>query len=487
MAIDIGAASGRAIVGYLKDKRLVTKEIHRFTNGDVFWIDKRIRNIYNWYEEIIVALQKYSQQFGAELYSIGVDSMGEDFALIDKAGQIIMLPPSYRSVSVDRELLEIEERDYGNEEIYNICGNQSVANDTLRQLISIINKESNVIERADGLLFLGDVFHYLLCGNRSVEHSLASYGKLYNQHKQCWEDSIFEAFQIPKALKGNIVYCGDHIGNVHQEICRDGGIEYGTKVIVPSTHDTACAALAVPDEKEDWAFISSGSWSLMGIQTDAPIINKEAWKFNCSNSSMPIRKNMFKKLIAGMWIIQRCKREWKIESFDEIVECAKTNMDNNYYFDPDTPELYNPDSMTRQICSIIKRNYGDELNPNDVKSIARICFESLALKYRYVLDKLESISNRQINKIYILGGGSKNALLNQLSADACNRPVFTGIEEASAIGNILCQMYGSKEITENEVKQILRDSYSLTSYRPGNKELWEHKYEEYLRSCCLNG
>lgn len=485
MAIDIGAASGRAIVGYLEQNRLMIKEIHRFETGDIFLINARVRNVQYWYGEILNALKQYSFIFGSELYSIGTDSMGEDFVLLDRSGGILRVPPSYRDLKCDKRVIAREESLYGNERLYEICGNQSVSNDTLRQLISLSLYEAEVLERTDGLLYLGDFFHYLLCGSRSVEHSLASYGKLYNQREQCFEDSIFSSFHIPEALKGSITLCGEELGDIHREIGRDTGIKSGTRVISPCTHDTACAAFAVPADGNEWAFISSGSWSIAGIATDYPVINKRAWKFNCSNSSMPFGKNMFKKLIAGMWIIQRCSREWGIRSFSQIVSKAQSVRENRFYFDPDLPELYNPSSMTKQLCRIIRQNYGTAIDPRDVGFIACICFESLALKYRYTLDEISRITDRRIREIYIVGGGSRNNLLNQMTANACGYPVITGIEEASAVGNLLCQMAGSGEIALCDRAELLKNSFPLSVYEPAEKELWEEKYDSYIKICRL--
>jgi len=485
LAIDIGSSSGRAFVGRLENGILVSEEIHRFRTRDVFFINQRVRNIYRWFDEILLALTKYKSNYGRKLNSIGVDSMGEDFALIDKVGNIITIPPSYRDLANIDSVLEIEEKNYGNENLYKICGNQSVNNDTLRQLIAMTEMHNSPLSNAGGILFLGDIFHYLLCGNKSVEHSLASYGKLYNQIKKDWDDSIFDAFCIPDNLKSNIVYSGDKLGKVHKELCEDVGLDCNIEVITPCTHDTACAALTVPDEDNDWLFISSGSWSLIGMETDMPVLSKLAWKHNFSNSSMPIRQNMFKSLTAGMWIIQKCQREWNDYSFDKIVTLAKSTESTELYIDTDAPDFFNPVSMTEAISASIKLRYGVLIDSNDVGTIARICFESLALKYRYVIENLEKAADKgqAANKIYILGGGSLNHLLNQFIANVCNKKVFSGIDEASAIGNLLCQMYGNNELkSKSEMKDVIKRSFSTIQYKPQDESTWEQKYSSYLCS-----
>ena len=212
-------------------------------------------------------------------------------------------------MSVDSKVLEIEEARYGNLRLYEVCGNQSVNNDTLRQLIKLGLEEDSVLDRAAGLLFFGDLFHFFLCGSRAVEHSLASYGKLFGQKNQAWDDSIFSAFGLPAGLKAPVVRCGARLGKVYRPLWEGAGLSKAPEIVAPATHDSACAAFAaMPGECT--VFISSGSWSIIGIRTDEPILTEAAWRFNCSNSSMPLRANMFKKLVAGAWVIQRCQREW---------------------------------------------------------------------------------------------------------------------------------------------------------------------------------
>lgn len=486
IAIDIGAASGRAIVGRLEDNKLVTEELHRFETGDVFLFGNRIRNLYRWYEEILHALKKYAASFSTTLSSIGVDSMGEDFVLLDQQGNLLKMPRAYRDVPNDERIIQIEEEKFGNESLYTICGNQTCQADSLRQLISLANETPSVIDRASGLLFFGDVFHYFLCGSRSVELSLASYGKLFNQKMQNWEPRIFRSFGIPQEVQPRIVRCGETLGTVYPEICRDVGLQNTPKVIAPCTHDTACAAFAVPDKGNDWLFISSGSWSIMGMETEAPIITKDGWRCNCSNSSMPLHSNMFKNLVAGMWVIQRCQAEWFGPSFEEIVKIAENIHDNQWYFDPDADALYNPQSMTQAIVDAIRHTYGVSLAPDAIGLIARASFESLALKYRFTMDNLFKISKRTAMRIYILGGGSRNHLLNQLTANACGLPVYTGIAEASAVGNLLCQMAGCGEISSrDEAKNVLINTFPTTVYQPMERGLWKRKFEDFLRATGL--
>ncbi len=482
VAVDIGAASGRVVVGWIERGRLYTEEIHRFITGDIFLVDRKIRDIYRWLYEIRSALKLYGKRYHDVPAAIGVDAMGSDFVLTDRAGNILRMPLSYRDSGFDDDIQDFVEKQYGAWNIYKITGNQSMPSDTLHQLIRLVRTEDFSIERADGILFLGDAMHYLLCGCRSVEHSLAGYGRLFHQREHDWEDSIFRAFHIPTAIKSRVVYCGDMLGTVHRQICTDAGFAEDISVITPCTHDTSCAALSVPDEGDDWIFISSGSWSLMGMETREPIITEEGWRFNISNSSMPFRTNMFKKIITGMWIIQQCQKAWGDIEMEKIVRLAEKSGKNNIYIYPDDNAFYAPEHMPQAISQNITGNYGVNISGGDVGRIANIFFESLALQYRYCAEKLMEISKRKIRKLYIVGGGSKNTLVNQYVANAAKLPVLTGVTEASATGNLLCQMYGNKEVgSKSEIKEILKNTYPVKCYVPQNTEEWEEKFQEYKK------
>lgn len=480
IAVDIGSGSGRLFVGWLEDGKMNLEELHRFETGDVCILGKHVRNVYRWHEEIVRGLKKFSEKYGDQLCSIGVDSMGEDIVVIDKRGEILYSPLSYRDVVAAPEVLKLEEEKMGNREIYMRCGNQSVQNDTLRQLITLSLREDEPLKEAAGMLFLGDFFQYMLCGHAATESALANYGKLYNQHTGTWDDEIFKTFGIPDALKMEIVFCGDKLGKVYPMICKDAGIKNEPDVISSSIHDSSCAAFSVPDMGDDWAFISSGSWSIVGVQTDEPIITENGWQLNFSNSYMPMRKNMLKRLVAGMWIMQRLQKEWKKYSFSELVELASTIEDNNCYFNPDDERLFNPESMCQGIADIVNEQYGTNVDPADAARISRIVFESLALKYRFILDKLRSLCGRSIDKFYVVGGGSYNQLLSQLTADACEIPVYTGIHEASVIGNLMTQMIGSGELEDSAAaKKVIAYTFPLSCYQPRNPELWKRKYEAF--------
>jgi len=466
MAVDIGAGSGRAFVGRLGEGRLTMEEVHRFRTDDMAWRGRHVRNLYRWYDDILEGFRRYAAVYEAPLASVGVDTFGTDFVLLDRFGDMIGLPTSYRYAALPQAAFELESARFGSEQLYALCGNHSMKNDALLQLIAMSLDREEPLSRADCLLFLADLFHYLLCGRRCAEVSLASYAKLYNQRSHGWEDRIFEAFDLPKRLQTPIVHSGDVLGKLAPEICADVGLGEPPDVIAPAGHDTACAAFAVPDSDPGAYFISSGSWSLVGLATERAILTRDAWAFNASNSAMPIGANLFKKNVAGMWIAQRCQREWGGIAFEEIASRAERVTNNAFHVDVDDERLFNPPSMTRAVCELAGEQ-GAQLAPDDVGAVARICFESLALKYRYAIRNLERISGQAARAIYIVGGGSRNALINQLTADACGVPVMAGLDEASAVGNLLMQMYGHGEIdSAEEAKAVVRRSFAFQRYTP---------------------
>lgn len=488
LAVDIGSESGRVYAGYVSDGKVYTEEIHRFQTQFMQAHHKSLRNIYRYHEEIIKALGQYAASYGKELESIGVDSWGSDFVLLDRDGNISRLPASYRATSESSDAAEIIEQRFGLKNVYFRTGNQAMPTDTLSQLVRLIRDRDPAMDDPGGILFMGDAYHYLLGAAASCEHSLAGYSRFYNNGKDCWDEEIMERFGLPQTLRMPVVRAGDVIGCVDPVILREAGIEGEVKIITPCTHDTSCAALAVPDLGSDWAFISSGTWSLLGTETEAPVINELSYRYNLSNSSMSLGTNMLKKNIQGMWIIQQCRRAWgDSESYEELVRLAEAQEDNECYIDVDREEFYSPDNMAKAVAGAVNRDFGTEVNWRDRGKISRICYESLALKYRWYCDKILTAADKKISRIYILGGGSKNKLLNQLTANATGYPVCTGVTEGSSVANILLQAYGSGEVkSKKEMRQIVCGTFEKQTYCPENKEIWDKKYDAFIRRISHN-
>lgn len=481
LAIDIGSESGRAFVGYLDSGTLVCDEIYRFKTQFTQVREYSIRNIYGYLDEIINSMRIYKDKYGDELGSIGVDAWGSDFVLVGRTGDILKLPSSYRLSSVSTDVSSIVEERYGQKDLYYLNGNQHMPADTLHQLLRLQQSNDPSIDDPQGILFIADIFHYLLGGRLCCEHSLASYCRLFNAEKDTWDLDAFRAFDIPETICTEIVHPGTCTGYVSRNILLEAGLKEPVPIIIPCSHDTACAALSVADPGEDWAFISSGTWSLLGTETEKPVINDIAYINNYSNSSMPLKTNMFKKIITGTWIIQQCAKAWGIKDYNEIVNLADAAKDQNCFIDINGTEFYAPDSMPRAISNAVKRDYSVDVPENDIGQISRIVFQSMALRYRYYLEQLIKATGKEINKIYILGGGSRNRLINAFTASACNRVVSVGVYEASSVGNLLLQAYGCHELKDKqEMRKTVMASFPQTLYFPSDKKLWDDKYAAFL-------
>ena len=478
MAIDIGSESGRAIIGCLEGKKLKIQEIFRFKTQDLFLNKKLVRNVYRYYEEILEALGIYANEFGPELSSIGVDAWGSDFALLDNRNQLMFLPISYRDGFARNMHLIVEEK-IGIDQVYDLTGNQMMLSDTLHQLLAL-KQNGFDLTQAKSIVSIADLFHYFLCGAINYEHSLASYCRLFDNNKQDWADEIFEALDIPKGLKTEISHSTEKVGILYKEICGLSGLKNDVDIITPCAHDTACAAFAVPDLQDDWGFISSGTWSLVGMETNKPVINEISKKFNVSNSGLPFGKNMFKRCVAGMWLIHQCKRLWGKYSYGEITQLAKDAKTNHIYIDTDYSGFYLPKNMLTAIYDYIEEKYGMEIDVQNIGNVARIIFESLALKYRYIFDYLVKASGKPIHRVYILGGGSRNELLDQFTANVTKMNVYVGMEEATSVGNILLQIYGKGEINSEEyIKEILINTFPQKCFKPQDSNEWEAKYKTW--------
>ena len=481
LAIDIGSESGRAIVGYLEDGKIHTEEIYRFKTQFMQVRNRSLRDFYRYHEEILKALSIYRERFGRRLDSIGVDAWGGDFVLLDRGGNISRLPESYRSNAEVDDVAGIVEKNFGTHNLYLRNGNQRMPTDTLHQLIRLRNTNDPSLDDPRDLLFVADVFHYMLGADPCCEHSLASYSRLFNVDTDSWDEEIIRAFDLPLSMRSRIVQAGETIGYVDETILAQTGLEGPVSIITPCSHDTSCAALSIADMGDDWAFISSGTWSLMGIETVECVRNDIAFAYNFSNSTMPLKCNMFKKNITGTWIIQQCSKNWGNADYNDIVNRAEAAEENDYSIDINASDFYAPENMPLAISNALQRDFGVYIDPQDQGAIARIVFSSMALKYKYYLTHLLEAAQKKIKRIYILGGGSKNRLINQFTASATGYPVCVGVYEASAVGNLLLQMHGSGELADKAtMRRIVMDTFPQKTFEPQEKQLWEQKYILYL-------
>ena len=481
LAIDIGADTGRAIVGWLEQDRLVMRELHRFPTRNTSILGKRTRNIYRWYEEIVTALHLYVREYGSCLDSVGVNAMGHEFSLLDGDGQIIRFPMSYRDSKFGRrEVNALIEQRMGKDTVYQITGNQAMDADTFVQFLIAHENREEAFQHAKGLLFLADTMHYLLGARPCCEMSLASYSRLLNQRNYTWSEELFQAFDFNRKLGMPLVWAGETIGVVDRELCAQVGLETQPWIITPCGHDTADAVVAMPDCFGSSAFISSGTWSLLGFETATPVISPASCQANVSNSTTGFGRNMFKKNVTGMWLVQQCHTRWNIP-YDEIVLRARQADSMQMTIDVDASRYMYTTRMAQAIAEDLQERYGKAVSPDDSGLLARVIYESMAMKDRYTFEKIFHAMGKTPDNIVVLGGGAQNHYLCQLIANVMNLDVYAGHKEATAFGNLAMQLYGCGELTSRkDVKRTANRSVEYMRFSPQEPAVWQDRYERFL-------
>ena len=442
IAADFGAGSGRVIVGTPSAEGIQLEEIHRFENNQKM-IDGHLRWDFNaLFNELKTGLKKAFAKYGDEIESIGIDTWGVDFGLLDKDGKLISTPVCYRDDRT-KGMLELAFQKLPKEEFFQHAANQFMEINTAFQLLSATVETSpcgvSELQRAEKLLFMPDLFNYFLTGKCYNEFTISSTSQLMNSLTHQWDNVIFDRLGLPKHLMQEIIYPGTVIGRLTDELAEElGG---NANVVAVGSHDTASAVASISDNSNDWAFISSGTWSLMGTPTKEPIISQEAFDAAFTNEGMTDGRIRFLKNITGLWLIQQLVKEWEQEGYkcdySELVKEAELSEFNSS-FDVDDASFMNPDKMSEAIVSYLKER-NDDIPVTKGDFMRCICI-SLAKKYAEVKTQMERCTNKKINKIYIVGGGSRNQLLNKLAAEYTGCEVIKGEVEATAMGNILVQV-----------------------------------------------
>lgn len=480
LAFDLGATSGRSILGTLENGRLQMKELTRFPN-QMLQIGKHFHwNIYSLFEHFKAALDAVKEE-GVEISSIGIDTWGVDFALIADDGTILGAPYAYRdphTQGIPEKFFEIVSR----EKVYGLTGIQVMNFNSLYQLFALKQNNSSLLEAASEMLFMPDALSYLLTGNKVVEYTIASTSQILNPKTKQFETQLLEAAGISPEILGKIVMPGHVVGTLTDDLAEES--ELGkVPVIAVAGHDTGCAVAAVPAENENFAYLSSGTWSLMGIEVKDAIINDETFALNFTNEGGIEGTTRFLKNITGMWLLEQCLKEWKKEgityAYEKLVKMAESAPAFQSLIDPDHASFANPVSMTKAIIEYCEAT--DQPAPSNHAEFVRCIFESLSLKYKYVLGKIKGLAPFPIEKLHVIGGGSKNPLLNQWTANALGIPVIAGPSEATAIGNIMIQAKAAGCVDSHaEMRRIIRESVHLEEFVPDNNEVWEAAYQKYL-------
>jgi rhamnulokinase len=487
-SVDLGAESGRCMAGTLEGGKLVLEELHRFPTRGILVMGSLKWNIYRFYEEILTGLRKYAERYGGELCSIGVDAWGVDYGLLDRNKRLLGLPYCYRDSRIAGTAAKVLPH---KEWLYRKTGIQFLEINTLNQLIAEKEEPGSLLGQSGGLLFIGDLLHMLLGASPACEYTVASISMLVNTGEKRWDSEIFERFDIPAALQTPLCFAGDTIGFLRDDIADNAGLNRGVAIIVPGVHDTASAALAIPAADEDFAYISSGTWSIAGIELDKPVLNEAACEMNISNSGGVLGKSLFLKNVMGLWIIQECKRQWNKTrpdlDYNGIMALAERARPFFAFIDPDDDVFFNPDNMPAAICAYLKKTGQPGAEEGDAGVIGRIVYESLALKYRYVLERIRRVTNKKIGALHIIGGGSKNILLNAFIAGALNVPVLAGPAEGTAMGNLLMQAYGCGDVSSiTQIRKIVAASTEIGKFEPADSATWQEAYERFLGVCCAS-
>lgn len=481
IALDLGAESGRAVVGSLDADRLSLEEAYRFPNGPVRVLGRLHWDVLRLFDEIKQGLYKISRQYGRDFAALGVDTWGIDYALLDRTGNLIGNPYCYRDARTTG-MMEEAFKHVSRQEIFEQAGGiQFLSINTLYQLLSMVVHQSPQLDMAATFLMMPDLFHYWLTGRKACEFTDATSTQFYDSMGGDWARSLLARLNIPTDIFPEVVLPGIELGPLLPEVAEEVDLA-GLRVVAPAVHDTASAVVAVPAAGDNFAWLSSGTWSLLGGISDRPLISPEALGYNFSSYGGAGGRYLPWKNIMGLWLVQECRRNWARSgqelSYDDLTRLAGQAAPFTAIVEPDHPSFLAPDDMPAAIQAFC-RNTGQAV-PESKGEIVRTALEGLTLKYRWVLEKLEILLGRRFEALHVVGGGSRNTLLCQFAADALQRPVIAGPVEATAIGNIAVQAIGSGHLASlDEARQLVRRSFEVTTYEPAAGAGWDEAYGRF--------
>jgi rhamnulokinase len=492
LALDLGAESGRGLLGRFDGERLEMEEVHRFPNGPIQLFDTLHWDLPRLFDDVKTAIRKGAAKDGT-LDGIGVDTWGVDFGLVGRGETLLGNPVHYRDARTNG-MLEAAFARISRERIYEITGLQFLPFNTVYQLLALATSRSPLLEVTETLLLMPDLFGWLLTGRRVCERTNASTTQLLDPRNGMWSDELCAALGLPRMILPELIEAGSTLGAIRPTVAAELGLSRAINVIVPATHDTASAVAAVPvvstpqtltgsrPAGPDWCYLSSGTWSLLGVEVPRPVINSETMRFNFTNEGGVAGTTRLLKNIMGLWLVQECRRTWAASgrelSYDELTERAQAALPFAALIDPDDATFLAHGDMPKRLAAYCTRTR--QSLPEDEGAIVRCCLESLALKYRWAVDRLERILNTSFKTIHVVGGGSKNAVLCQFTADACGRPVHAGPAEATAIGNILMQALGRGGLSSiADLRAVVARSFPVKVYEPRNTSGWTDAMDKF--------
>ena len=480
-AVDLGATSGRTIIGILNNGKFELEEITRFDNsliqtgGHFYW------DIFALYDEILKGLKEVSRR-GISLTSIGIDTWGVDFVCVGKDGAILRNPLSYRDPHTFGMMEKYFEEEMSKKDVYDITGIQFINFNSIFQLYTMRKNHNSALENAKRILFLPDALGYMLTGKEVCEYTIASTSEMLDPRTKKLDEKLLASVGLTRDHFGKMVFPATVIGSLTEEVQKITGLG-SVPVVAVAGHDTGSAVAAVPAQDEKFAYLSSGTWSLMGIESQEAIINEKSYASNFTNEGGVEGKTRFLKNICGMWLYERCRKEWpddvRAKTHLQLQEDSMKVEGFKSLINPDDPTFANPSSMIDAIQTYCRNTH--QPVPQSVAEICRCIFDSLALRYRQVMGYLREFAPFDINVLHIVGGGSKNYFLDQFTANSCNVTVLAGPQEGTAIGNIMLQAKAAGLVKDIwEMRKIIANSIEPKRFEPQDPEIWDKAYQKYL-------
>jgi rhamnulokinase len=485
LGIDLGAASGRVVGGLWDGRKMTLDELHRFPNGPVYLGDTMRWDILRFWTEIQNGLAVAGKKYGEKIVSVGADTWGSDYVLLTKNDEIVSQPFHYRDKRTDG-MMGKAFRKMSREDIFAATGAQFQPFNTLYQLLAIKAQNPELLEQANSFLLMPDLIHWCLCGSRGSEFTNATTTQCLNPLKRKWDRNLLKKMELPVAIFPKLISPGTKLGILRDSVFRR--LSLGKiQVVAPATHDTASAVVGVPTAhsgKTNWAYISSGTWSLTGVEMEQACLSPRVLKLNMTNEGGFGGTYRLLKNIMGLWLVQQCKHSFDArgerDSYDELNEAAARARPFRSLLNVNSPQFYNPPDMPRAIQDFCRET--GQLIPRTKGELIRCAYEGLALQYRQTLGWLEELTGERIEVIHIVGGGSQNRILNQFVADACQRLVVAGPVEATVMGNLLVQAWAAGEIGSlSEMREVIRCSSLTMKHEPKNPDLWTEAASRFVQ------
>jgi sugar (pentulose or hexulose) kinase len=480
IAVDLGAESGRVMLGRIADGRLTLEQIHRFSNGPVQEQGTLRWDFQKLLTEIKTGLGMAAKATNGKVAGIGVDTWGVDFGLLGADGRLLENPYHYRDSRtngmMDKAFALMPKR-----RVYENTGIQFMQLNSLYQLLAMRLANPDVLAKTNRLLFMADLISYFLCGKAIGEYTLASTSQMMDMKTGKWSKPIFDELALPKKIMPKVIMPGTVVANLTSNVAKEIGCGK-IPVIAVGSHDTASAVLGVPASGDKWAYLSSGTWSLMGVELPSAIVDDRTFQYEFTNEGGVENTIRLLKNIMGLWLVQECKRQWQREgqdlSYGELTQMATKAKPFFGYVNCDNSDFLAPGDMPARINKCLSDT--GQQPTQDKGQMVRLVLESLALKYRRVLSAIEDVTGKPVEVLHIVGGGIQNELLCQFTADATGRKVITGPIEATASGNILMQAKATGQVKSiAEARQVIRNSFEMKEYRPQNAALWEKQYGKF--------